>query len=236
MLLTDQVVVVRGDRISFIGPASEMPNLESLQIVNARGKVLMPGLADMHAHLQREEDLAVYLARGVTLVRNMWGTPIHLDWRARVEDGTLVGPHVVTAGPILDGEDVVHDGSFVVRSPADAARAIAVQKALGYDFVKVYSRLSPAAHAHIVESAHESGLRVAGHVPRSVGLDGVFAAKQDVVEHFGGFVDALQKEGSDLRGRFDRASMSKKIDHVSGASRASYSPVAFSTRPRFEHC
>jgi len=209
----DQTVVVRGGRIVSIGPAAST-DIGRARVIDARGKVLMPGLADMHAHLTREEDLALYVARGVTLVRNMWGTPMHLAWRDDVARGARVGPRVVTAGPILDGEAAVHDGSLVVQTPEDADRAVAEHARLGYDFVKVYSRLSPPAYTKLVAAAHARGLLVAGHVPRSVGLPGVVDERQDVVEHLGGFIDALQADASPVAGKFDRASMGQKHAHV----------------------
>jgi imidazolonepropionase-like amidohydrolase len=215
-VLEDQTVIVEGDRIVSLGSAAST-DVRGARVIDARGKVLIPGLSDMHAHLTREEDLALYVARGVTLVRNMWGTPMHLAWRDNVARGAWLGPRIVTAGPILDGEAAVHDGSLVVRAPEDADRAIAEHVRLGYDFVKVYSRLSPPAYARLVEAAHARGLRVAGHVPRALGLSGVVGANQDVVEHLGGFVDAIQADGSPVAGKFDRASIDQKAAHVDEA-------------------
>lgn len=136
-------MVVRGERIERVGPRSAVEVPPAAQVIDGRGRTLMPGLIDAHVHLARTEDLAILLALGVTTVRNMWGAPIHLEWRDRVARGELPGPTIYTAGPIVDGEHPAHPGSLIVRSEADADRAIALHRQLGYDLVKVYSRLTP---------------------------------------------------------------------------------------------
>src|SRR5678816_1133295 len=141
--LPDHTVIVRGERIERVGPRASVAVPPDAQVIDGRGRTLMPGLMDMHVHLNRTEDLAILLALGVTTVRNMWGAPIHLEWRDRVARGELPGPTIYTAGPIVDGEHPAHPGSLIVRSEADADRAIALHRRLGYDLVKVYSRLTP---------------------------------------------------------------------------------------------
>jgi imidazolonepropionase-like amidohydrolase len=216
-VLSDQTVIVDGDRIVAIGPAAKTPAPRGARIIDGRGKYLMPGLMDMHVHLASEADLDLFVARGVTTVRNMWGTPMHLVLRERVAKGEIVGPTIVTAGPILDGDPPAHDGSLVVKTEDDADRAVAMHKELGYDFVKVYSRLSAPVYRRIFADARAAGLKVAGHVPREVGLEGVIAAHQDAVEHLTGFIDAFQRSDSPAIGKFDRANMALKIDFVDEA-------------------
>src|SRR5262245_24553160 len=127
-LLADQTVVVRDDRIIAVGPSASTKTPAGAQVIDGRGKYLMPGLADMHAHLAREEDLLLYLARGVTTVRNMWGAPLHLEWRERIKSGHMIGPTIVTSGPIVDGDPPAHDGSLIVRTAEEADRAVAQHK------------------------------------------------------------------------------------------------------------
>jgi imidazolonepropionase-like amidohydrolase len=219
-VLASQTVLVRGGLIVKVGPSSEVAVPVRARVVDARGKYLLPGLADMHAHLVREEDLLLYAARGVTTVRNMWGAPVHLAWRERVARGTLVGPTIITAGPIVDGENPSHDGSLVVRDAAEAKAAIALHQAAGYDFVKVYSGLSLPAFEALMLAAKSAGLPVAGHVPRAVGLPRAVDDGQRTIEHLTAFSEALQTDDSPVAGKFDRASRARKLDFVDEAKLA----------------
>jgi imidazolonepropionase-like amidohydrolase len=215
--LPHHTVLVREGRIVALAPAASLKVPEGARVIDGRGKFLLPGLADMHVHLTRESDLGLYLAEGVTTVRNMWGAPIHLEMRARIARGELDGPSIHTAGPIVDGEEPVHDGSLAVRDAADAERAVTLHREAGYDFVKVYSRISPAAYARLAERTRAAGMKLAGHVPRAVGLVGAVDAGLGVVEHLSFFAEALQAEGSPVAGKFDDASQDRKIDFVDEA-------------------
>lgn len=216
-LVPDQTILVRDGRITAMGPSAGVAVPAGARVIDGRGKYLMPGLADMHTHLALEEDLLLYLARGVTTVRNMWGTPLHLEWRDRIKRGQMIGPTIITAGPIVDGDPPAHDGSLVALTAEDAERAVALQKQAGYDFIKVYTRLPLPAYQRLVVAAREAGMPVAGHVPRAVGLSGVLDARQASIEHLTGFLDALQAESSPVRGKFDRESLDKRINFVDEA-------------------
>lgn len=212
--LPDHSVLVRDGRITAVGPSSSVAAPGGARVIDGRGKYLIPGLADMHTHVAHKEELLLYLARGVTTVRVMWGSPLILAWRERIKAGQMVGPTIVTSGPIVDGDPPAHDGSFVVRTPEEADQAVALHKKAGYDFIKVYSRLSVAAYQRLVVAAREAGLPVAGHVPRAVGLSGALEARQVSVEHLMGFSDELQSDSSPVRGKFDPQSIDKKIDFI----------------------
>lgn len=212
--LLDQTVLVEGDTITALAPASNLPVPVGARVIDGRGKVLLPGLADLHTHLTRREDLGVYLALGVTMVRNMWGAPMHLEWREQIRAGTLAGPTIITAGPILDGPDPVHDGSLVLESEGSAQHALALHRRLGYDFLKIYVRLAPPVYRRLLAGAHAAGLKVAGHLPREVGLEGALAAGQAVLEHTNIFHDALQADDSPVRGKHDRESRARRVDFL----------------------
>jgi imidazolonepropionase-like amidohydrolase len=162
----------------------------------------MPGLADMHVHLEyfdRDTQLLLFLANGVTTVRNMDGRPNILSWQRRIADGALVGPTIFTAGAILEGKPPLRDDNRVVETPAQAEAAVEEQKRAGYDFVKVYHTLSRETYEAIVAAARKHGLSVVGHVPRSVGLRGALAARQKSIEHLDGYVDEIEADDSPLR-------------------------------------
>jgi imidazolonepropionase-like amidohydrolase len=215
--VSDQTVVVRGERIERVGPRGAVEVPPEAQVIAGRGRYLIPGLIDAHVHLARTEDLAILLALGVTTVRNMWGAPIHLEWRDRVARGELPGPTIYTAGPIVDGERPGHPGSLIVRSEADADRAIALHRRLGYDLVKVYSRLAPPVFDRLAEGARRAGLAIAGHVPWSVTLGHAVDAGMRSIEHMTGVVAALEAADSPVAGRSDGPWRDRDIDHVDEA-------------------
>lgn len=77
----------------------------------------MPGLVDMHVHTWDEEELVLFIANGVTTIRNMFGAPLHLAWRRRINAGELFGPTLYTTGPVIDGKPPYWPGSAVVETP-----------------------------------------------------------------------------------------------------------------------
>lgn len=203
--LADHTVLIRGDRISDIGPRSATRIPAGATRVDATGRFLMPGLADMHVHLEHTADtaiLAMFLASGVTTVRSMDGRPYILEWRGRIERGELVGPAVHSAGPLLDGDPPLRPDNTVVRTPDEARAAVLAQQAAGYDFIKLYTNLSREVHREVIAAARERGMPVAGHVPRTLTLDEMFASGQDSIEHLGDYDDAIESGDSPFRGRF----------------------------------
>jgi imidazolonepropionase-like amidohydrolase len=182
-LLTDQTVILEAGKIAALGPSDQIRVPEGATRIDGDNQlVLLPGLADMHVHLRYESDLLLLVANGVTTVRNMRGKPFHLELRRKVEDGSLLGPHIVTSGEQLRGGDVN------ARTPEEAVRLVDEQAAAGYDFIKVYDGLSKETYAAIVTEAKAKGLPVAGHVPSAVGVEGALAAQQASIEHAEQFV------------------------------------------------
>jgi hypothetical protein len=197
-VLGDHTVVVRGERIEAVGPRSSIAIPAGARVIDGRGRWLMPGLQDMHVHLEHVEDpdiLKLFVAHGVTTVRNMDGRPFILDWRRRVASGALLGPRIVTAGPIIDGAPPARDDNLAVADAVAASRAVEAQAAAGYDFIKTYANLSPSAYQAILAAAQARGLRVAGHVPRGVSLQAA-ADAQWSLEHLGDFATAVTRDGA----------------------------------------
>jgi imidazolonepropionase-like amidohydrolase len=121
----------------------------------------------------------------------MDGRPNILDWKRQSAAGTLASPDIHTAGPVLDGSPPVRDDNLALATPGEGRRAVEQQAAAGYDFVKVYANLSPAAFQAIVEAAAARGLPVAGHVPRDVPLETFLASGAASLEHLGDFADSI---------------------------------------------
>jgi len=200
-VLRDQTVLVRDGRIAAVGPTKEVAVPEGAVRIDGKGRYLMPGLADMHVHAWIQDEFALFLANGVTTVRNMFGSPLQLQWRASIAAGELLGPTIYTAGPIIDGEPPVWPGSTVLTDPALAEKVVLEQKEQGYDFLKVYARLTLPCYDALVAAAKKHGMRVMGHVPSAVGLEHVIESHQESIEHLDGLAAAAQAEGSPQIGK-----------------------------------
>lgn len=204
-VIPDQTVLVREGRIVRIGPTAEVRVHPGALRIDGAGRYLMPGLADMHVHLEHFQDsrlLALFLANGITTVRNMDGRPYILAWRDSIARGSLLGPTIHTAGPILDGDPPVRDDNTVVRSAEEARAAVREQVAAGYDFIKVYTGLSPEAYRAVLRAAGEAGVPVAGHVPRRVSVQEALAGGQRAIEHLFEYGDLVEAEDSPVRDRW----------------------------------
>jgi adenine deaminase len=100
--LPHHTVEISGDRILRIAAANEiMRDAAGVRRIDGSGRFLIPGLADLHVHIWQPEDLLLYIANGVTTVRNMDGRPTHLEWREQIRRGELLGPDLYTSGPTI---------------------------------------------------------------------------------------------------------------------------------------
>jgi len=193
-----QTVVVRGGRIVVIGPSSQVKVPAGGLRVDGRGKFLIPGLAEMHAHIPGgdtpdsvvERTLFLYVAGGVTTIRGMLGHPRHLDLRARAARNELLSPTIYTSGPSLNGNSV--------PTPGAAARIVAEQKAAGYDFLKIHPGISGEVFDTLAATAKRVGIRFAGHVPLQVGLARALETGYATIDHLDGYVEAMVRDGAPI--------------------------------------
>src|SRR5262249_11681850 len=138
---------------------------KDVQVIDATGKMVLPGLWDMHVHLSGTDGL-LHIDAGVTTVRDLANDIDDLTARRkRFDDSTEIGPHVIPAG-IIDGSGPFKGPTKVLVSTADEARA-AVDNyfRLGYPQIKIYSSVKPELVPVIIEEAHKNGQRVSGHIP-----------------------------------------------------------------------
>jgi imidazolonepropionase-like amidohydrolase len=197
-VLAHHTIVIRGDRIVAVAPTSAIALPSGIRVIDGAGKWLMPGLADMHVHTWYDDDLTLFLAAGVTTVRNMWGVEQHLRWRSQIARGERLGPTLVTSGALIDGDPPDWPGSLVLRDPADAEQLVIQQKAAGYDFLKSVSKLSAASYEALIAAARRHGMTLAGHVTYAVGVERSLAAHQRSIEHLDGYPAALVGPGAPL--------------------------------------
>jgi imidazolonepropionase-like amidohydrolase len=189
--LIDQTVLVRGDRIVAVGLSSRIRLPKDALVLGHAGQILTPGLADMHVHIFEPNDGVLYLANGVTTVRNMSGRRETTELAARIEAGAAPGPHIYSSSPILDGPQADWPNPHAVRTPEEMRRVVGEQADAGYRAVKLYENLAPNVFAAGVRAARARGLQVYAHVPFSMSLDQVLGLHIDSIEHLTGFDRAL---------------------------------------------
>ena len=214
-IIPDQTVIVVNGRIAQIGPTDKTKVPAGALQIDGRGKYLMPGLADMHVHLYpgagqpndlTSQQLQLFLANGVTTIRNMIGKPEHLLLRERVAKGDLLGPSIYTAGPPLLGNNV--------PTPEAAERAVVEQKKAGYDLLKVHEGLSPETYAAIVATANREGIPFAGHVTATVGLKRALDAQQTSIEHLDGYLQAMVPDDSPVKPTPSQIVLGPVLEHI----------------------
>ncbi|WP_020577458.1 amidohydrolase family protein [Actinopolymorpha alba] len=185
----DMTVLVRGERIALIAKSREVRIAPGTKTVDLTGKYLIPGLCDMHVHSDDLEKIypPLYIANGVTTVREMNGLPFHYEWRDRVEGGSLLGPHMVVASRMIDGTPSLWDGIplpiIKAGTEAEARDAVRKLKREGADFIKVYTRVSRPVYHALADEARRQGIPFAGHCPDAVPMPEASDAGQRSFEH-----------------------------------------------------
>lgn len=180
-VLRDQTVLVRDGVIAAVGRTLKVPS--DARVVDGGGKAwLLPGLADMHNHLDTRQDMAVLLGLGITTTMNYGEARNSFVGRTRlsVANGELAGPRAFVALAV-DGSP--RYGHLVVRDAEDARAVVRVAQANGYDALKLYNELSPSAFDALMKAAGEARLAVVGHGVTRVGLRRQIEAGQDAVAH-----------------------------------------------------
>lgn len=183
--LRDHTVVVDRSIIARVAPAARV-DTTAMDVVDGCGLYVLPGLADMHVHLWHPGDMALFLAHGVTTVRNMSGVPLHLALQAAVRRGDLPGPRIFTTGPIIEGISHAHPLWSVVSRPEQAEPVVTAHLARGYQQIKVYNRVTRESLEAIGRAAGRCGLRVVGHCPDGVAFEEAMAAGMSCFEHLKG--------------------------------------------------
>ena len=189
-LIPHQDVLIVGNHITGVGPQGSFPEHSRehstrlySEIIDARGKTLLPGLWDMHAHVGDNDGL-LNLAAGVTTVRDLANdSDSLLARRQRIIDGKEIGTRIVLAG-IIDSPDAFHGPTKVlVSNEAEARAAVDKYKSLGYVQMKIYSSVKPELVPVIVDEAHKNGMRVSGHIPANMIASQCVEDGYDEIQH-----------------------------------------------------
>jgi imidazolonepropionase-like amidohydrolase len=187
----DRTVIIKDGRIVSLGESARVPVAADAEIVDGSGKFLIPGLWDMHAHVAAGpgDSLALYLANGVTGVRDMhaYSPDLIFGLRQDIEAGKRTGPRIVACGAMIDGPNPTAGPTAHVAADAAQGRlAVQSQKSRGADFIKVHSKLPRDAYFAIADEAKKQGLPFAGHVPEAVSALEASDAGQRSFEHLTG--------------------------------------------------
>src|SRR6266436_2775336 len=217
----EMTVIISGGRITGLGSTAKVKVPADARVIDASKKFLIPGLWDMHIHVDdgelypshpsRADKEAVFpllIANGVTGVRDMSGGLEQIQqWRTSIELGDLLGPRMFTPGPMVDGKFPVWLGEMRVETEAEARDAVRSLVRRGADFIKVYDSISPGPYFALADEAKRLGMVFAGHVPEQLSAAQASDAGQKSLEHMYNFpLDCSTREEEfrkDIAARYD---------------------------------
>ena len=190
--LSGMSILISDGRIATIASASEMKVPPNARVLEAHGKYLIPGLWNMHVHLGAFEEgkraLSEYLGEGITGLRDM-GSPLDdvVRLRRETDDGTILGPHLVIAGPIIQGPLPFQMPMFIsVKDAAAARRTVQELKRRGVDFIKVQDAIPHDIYVAVGKEARLNHISFVGHIPPTVLPEEASDLGQHSIEHLGG--------------------------------------------------
>ncbi|WP_209328857.1 amidohydrolase family protein [Lunatimonas salinarum] len=184
-------VVVEEDQITRLLDGTTEFDWTEATVIPAKGKFLMPGLAEMHAHIPSlewddpliDETLFLYLSNGVTTIRGMLGNPVHLALREKANNREIISPRIYTSSPSLNGT--------TVRTPEEAQSKVSAYADEGYDFLKLHPGIRMHVFDAIVQTANEKGIPYAGHVSNLVRIRHALESSYHTIDHIDGFLEGL---------------------------------------------
>lgn len=210
--ISDRTVVLDGDKIADIRNSKNLQPPAGAKVIDGSGKFLIPGLWDMHVHrTEYESTYPIYIANGVTGVRDMAGPPDARKFRAELAAKKVNAPHIYLGSPIIDGYPPRLSDQIAVRDAAEARRVVDEQKQNGADFIKVYDRLSRDSYFAIIDEARSRHITVVGHVPFAISAFEASASGQKSIEHVHAVPLACSSREAELRRRLVASQNSWKL-------------------------
>ena len=185
----DALIIIRNGRIDAVARVNEIPIPRNAERINLVGKTIIPGLVDSHAHVERWA-VGRYLVWGVTTVRDLHSqTDSALALRNELKLGSIFGPRMFVAGAMIDGAPPTYPGASGVATADEARRAVDQRAVAGVDYLKIYTKITPALLTPLLDEAGKLRLPVAAHLGKT---DALTAARAGVVsiEHMAGVVQA----------------------------------------------
>jgi len=210
--VTDSAVVIQNGRIKSVGPRSKIRIPKGANVIDAKGKFLLPGLWDMHAHFEQVEWGPIYLAAGVTTVRDC-GNEFEFITSVRdaIAQGRGLGPRLLLAG-IVDGTGLLNIGTVRVDTPEQAKMWVDRYHAAGFQQMKIYSSVKLEEVKAVADEAHRVGMTVTGHVPEGLNAYQVIQAGQDQINHLHYIVDIMRTPLPATTPRAERRNADANLD------------------------
>ena len=187
-MLTEQTVVIDAGMIIAVGHDVQIPT--NAKIIDAQGKYLIPGLIDSHVHLvESPNDLLLYVANGITQVREMMGNKLHLKWREEIKNGRI-GPKLFVATAKLETSSTLAGWfnhwtrkDININSTAKAQKILQDSKEQGFDAVKLGSLFAIQHYREVSESSKNVDIPIIGHITLEGRLSDLFKGNQKEVAH-----------------------------------------------------
>ncbi|MEQ8691806.1 MAG: amidohydrolase family protein [Pseudomonadales bacterium] len=179
----DGAVLVNDGRVLAVGPLASIKVPAGVDRVDGGGGYLIPGLTDMHNHIDSPESLKLQLAYGVTTVRNMWGSDEILAQRAAEQAHELLAPDIETVSPIIDADPPYFPGSVTITDPAAADDFVRDLKGQGYTALKTYELIQEDVYLALAKAANRYEMTIEGHIPQAVNAFDAVLLGHDTVEH-----------------------------------------------------
>ncbi len=222
--VANSVVLVKDGRIVKAGARSEVDIPKNAQLIDARGKTILPGLWDMHAHFEQVEWGPIYLAAGVTTVRDC-GNELEFITAVRdaIAEGHGLGPRILAAG-FIDGTGPQAIGVARADTPEQAREWADRYHQMGFQQVKIYSSVKLPQIAAAAAEAHKLGMTVTGHIPQGITTRQAIEAGQDQVNHISYIMDMMVPN---LRANGKRADWMKAYSEVDLDSDTVKKEIAF---------
>lgn len=197
--VSDQTVLVDDGAIVSVGANEEFA--DDRPIIDGNGMYLVPGYTDSHVHLwESENDLLLYIANGVTQIREMNGLPVHLRWKEEIAAGRpgpdmfVVAPQFATFG-LFEGIFVGWtQHKVIVRSEKQVNQAVKSYAKKGFDAIKASSFLDKEGYVALSVATKENAIPLVGHIPLAVGLDDLWRSNQTEIAHVEELMKALRDE------------------------------------------
>jgi hypothetical protein len=189
--LRSQSIIVTDGVVTAVDFATKLAAPRGARVIDGRGRFVLPGLVDMHAHLQQGQgtmddaagrQLALYIAYGVTTIRILAGPPTSLALRDSTARGRIIGPRIIAFSPSINGN--------TLRRANSADSMIAAFKAAGFEGLKTHGGFDATTYDSVVAAAKRYGLKLSGHVTPGYGLRRAMEAGQQI-EHLDGFFQQL---------------------------------------------
>ncbi|GAL65681.1 amidohydrolase family protein [Jejuia pallidilutea] len=194
-------------------------NVDNVKIFSANNKYLMPGLIDMHVHVWDKYELGLYLANGVTTVRNLWGMPMHMRIKNDIVNNAIFSPLFFTTGPKLTGSEFIGDDNLNLTSPNEAKKKVISYKNRGYDFIKTYYGLDKNIFDAVIEQAEISGMDIVAHPSQKVPFSYHLHPQIKSIEH------AEEIVQQPLQFKLDTVKLKPIINSISISKHTSYCPT-----------